>query len=133
MSRKYIDDLGVKFEDTPQGYNTDSKKETRWGKWEEERQTYGFDERETWCLDLNLALWMYERLMMYLEIAWIDLEYHTFEYNGETLTERQCIDKMLEGFKLLILDHGVVIDEEKSAKVDDAFKILGICHHALWW
>lgn len=36
---------------------------------------------------------------MYTEKACINLENHTFKYKDETLTQKQCINKMLEGLE----------------------------------
>ena len=131
--RKYLDELGIKFEDTPQGYCI-GKNDDRESKWAEERETYGFDQRETWSLDHNFSMWIYERLMMYLEVAdkYINLDYHTFEYEGKTLTQRECINRMLEGFGLYAKEKWE-FKLENEKKMDDAFKIFALCYPVMWW
>ncbi len=64
---KYFDDLGLK----PEEYGTnfvadDDKRAPRFAK---QRELYGFDERETWALNITFIEWIYSRCMMYLETA----------------------------------------------------------------
>jgi len=46
-----------------------------------ERKKYGFDSRETWCLQQTSAMWLYEHLKMYLKYAGkiVNLDHYTFE------------------------------------------------------
>ena len=135
MSRKYLEEIGIKLEDTPWGWNDDDEREKRW---EEERREQGFDERETWSLDYTMNLLLYERLCAYKEIASkiINLDFYTFKYNNEELTQRQCIDKMIEGLKLeLTLDP---FDEKRKEqevidKIESIWKIYDLIKYALWW
>ena len=49
MNRKYLDDARV---DPMIRWDTFVKDDDeRQSRWEEERSVYGFDERETWCLN----------------------------------------------------------------------------------
>lgn len=61
MAHKYLEDIGIT--DGPYNWRGDSFK------WRHERQVYGFDSRECWNLDYTFYLWLYERLMKYLEDA----------------------------------------------------------------
>jgi hypothetical protein len=129
--RKYIDDLGIKYEDTPQGWCPDDPREE---KWEEEKEIYGFDSRETWSLDYSFRLWLYERLCMYNEINIVDTSFHKFEYKGETLTLQNCIDRMIEGLKLdLTIEEYDLKKKEVQNKIDDVFPIFALCCPFLWW
>lgn len=135
LGRKYIDDLGIKFEDTPQGWclkDSDSREDY----WKIEREEYGFDSRETWALDYSFKLWLYERLCMYNEINNVDTSFHKFEYKGKTLTLQDCIDRMIEGLKLdLTLDeYDKKRDDAKiQEKIDDVVQIFALCYRYLWW
>lgn len=141
MKRKYIDDLGIKFEDTPQGFcheeflskDSDSRGEY----WHKEREEYGFDNRETWSLDYNLKLWLYERLCMFNEVNCINTNLHRFIYKDKEITQQECIDRMIEGLKLdLILDtwdRKRTDDIEVKTKIEDVFPILSLCINSLWW
>jgi hypothetical protein len=83
MARKYIDDLGIKRKDTPQGWGHG---DVRQAQWQEERKLYGFDEHETWSLDLTFKLWLYERLMMYKEVNNVATNLVGLVYKGENIT-----------------------------------------------
>lgn len=135
MSRYYIDKLGIKYEDTPQGWNKGDSREEFWA---EERSEYGFDERETWSLYYTVNLMLYERLCRYKDIAinCINLEYHKFTYKGVELTQLECLNRMIEGLKLdLTLDD--YDEKRKDPKIkeliDDVYPIYGLCKNALWW
>ena len=99
-----------------------------------ERRKYGFDSRETWSLDSTFYIWLYERLMMFKEKASkvVDLTFHKFEYKGETLTQIECIDRMIEGCKLFIEDPDTQ-DEEKRKKINSVCEIWAIVIPAMWW
>ena len=135
MSRKYLEELGIDINNnTP----WDRKRKYKM-KYIKQRMKYGFDERETWSLDNTMNLLLYERLCRYKELAenMIDLDFHTFEFKGETLTQRQCIDRMIEGLKLdLTLDMYDTIredDEQIKEKIGDVWKLYDLCRNVLWW
>lgn len=102
--------------------------------WFKERRKYGLDSRETWNLDSTFYIWLYEHLMMYKEKAEniIDLNYYFFEYNGETLTQSQCIDRMIEGCKLFI-QHPDTEDKEILKKINSVCEIWSIVIRYMWW
>ena len=129
MARKYLDDIGV----TKDCYmfKTDDPRQPRW---DEEKEKYGFDERETWALDFAFYCWLYERLKMYLDVNIVDLTYHKFEYEGETLTQEECINRMLKGCEVYFQnDYKWDISEEDKKIVDDVTKIWAIVWPAMWW
>lgn len=136
MSRhKYfedIEDINNNKVQHPSKYCSLSDKRSE--SWFKERRKYGFDSRETWNLDSVFYIWLYEHLMMYKEKAEnvINLNYHTFEYKGETLTQLQCIDKMIEGCKLYIQDCETQ-DKEKIEKINSVCEILGLVIRYMWW
>lgn len=39
----------------------------RQSKWKEQREAYGFDEREIWSLDTRIAIFLYPRILFYKE------------------------------------------------------------------
>ena len=90
---KYLDDIGLKPKDY--GTNLTDENDMRTDKWAEQRQQYGFDERETWNLDRTFIEWIYTRVMMYKEICGIDMTYHTITYKDTEITQREAIDKVL--------------------------------------
>jgi hypothetical protein len=137
MARKYLEEIGIKVEDTPWGYGyEDDEREDRWQK---EREEIGFDERETWSLDHTMNLLLYERLRRYKELAEkiINLDFHTFKYNDEELTERQCIERILEGLELELTldeyDKRRQEDEYIKERIGSIWKIYDLIKYALWW
>jgi len=130
MGRKYIDDLGINYESTPQGWNPDDKRKEQWGK---EREEYGFDERETWSLYYTVDLFLYERLYDYNKYAPIKRNCHKFQYKNEEITFQECLDRMIEGLtiRLTILDY--TWTEEQREKAEDVYNIYALCNRCLWW
>lgn len=134
IKRKYIDELGIKYTETPQGWNTDNN-DSRLPYWHEQREEWGFDERETWDLTYAFELWLYERLNVYDEINIVDTKstLHQFEYKGNMLNFQDCIDRMLEGLKIKLTNDEWYNDEIIKEKVDDVLPIFLLCYNCLWW
>lgn len=126
--RKYLDDIGVT--ERPDTWNKDDKRQ---GNWKEERDVYGFDERETWSLNLTFHLWLYERLKMYVEVCCVDLDFHKFEYNGKEYTQRQLIDMMIERLEFSFKPEYNDFDETQYNYVSEIEKIWAIVLPAMWW
>ena len=131
--RRYIDKLGIKLEDTPQGWNAEDNRQEEW---ERDRKVYGFDERETWSLDYTFKIWLYERLSMYNEVNIIDTTYRKYSFKDKEITFQDCIDRILEGLKLdLTLDDydSKREDKETQDKIDDVLPLFTLCFHNLSW
>lgn len=75
---KYLEELGIKATDIciPNSENTE---DSRMPRFLDQREKYGFDERETWSLDYTFACWLYEHLKMYLDVNCVDLEFYKFD------------------------------------------------------
>lgn len=91
MERKYLDDLP--FTDRPDLWNPN---DGRQDEWKQQRDIYGFDEREIWSMDLTFFCWLYERLKFYKECASFDLNYHQIDYKGVIYTQGELIDEMIK-------------------------------------
>jgi len=91
--RKYLDDIDVK--DRPDLWCKDDKRQM---KWHEQQEKYGFDSREIWSLDYTFYLWLYERLMMYKEIAGqiVNLDESHITYEDKEYTELELITELLK-------------------------------------
>lgn len=76
---KYVEDLGIKS-----GFYYDPNDE-RNEKWSKEREEYGFDSRETWCLDTLMIEWLYSRIKMYKEVNIVatGVTYVDFTFNNK--------------------------------------------------
>ena len=130
MARKYLDDIGVT--ERPDTWCNDG--DARQERWTEQREIYGFDDREVWSLDYAFYLWLYERLKMYKEIAFVDLAFHKFEYEGEELTQSECIDRMIKGCEVYFkIEDDWNIPEEDQKMINDVTKIWAIVWPVMWW
>lgn len=136
MAHKYLDDIGVTkdqnmwwFDDAQ--YPDDKRIE----KWKTEREIYGFDDRETWDLQRAFYLWLYERLMKYVESASpiINLEFHKFEYKGKEYTQLEMIDMMLDLLKFCFSPEFNDLDQEHLEKINEIGKMWALVLPAMWW
>lgn len=128
MSRKYLEDIIPKEEIF--GYH--DQIEQRHAHWCEQEKIYGFCDIETWDLDIAFAQLLYERLMMYKEIAGevVDLSYHQIDVLNTTLTLSECIDLMIEKCKMAIKE----IDSfEYTKHMNTVWTIMKEVHGLLWW
>lgn len=133
MGHKYLKDIGVCIENTPYGFGGD--KDPRNKDWEQEKEIYGFDNRETWCMDVAFYCWLYERLMMFNEVNIINTNFHTIDINDRKLTLQQCIDEMIEGCKVFLTtdDYYYSATDEERKKVDNVLVIWKECISYMWW
>lgn len=129
MKRKYLDDIGVK--ERHDLWNKDDKRQKKWKK---QRRKYGFDERETWCLESAFYCWLYERLMFYREKAPVDLSYRKFDFKGKEYTQGELIDIMLERLRLCLTDDGYnCLVGEQYDQITEIAQIWAIVLPAMWW
>ena len=129
---KYLDDLGIPI--TEYGTNFIGDNDERNKEWEKEREEYGFDNRETWCLDRILAEWMYSRFMMYKEVTIVNLDYHKYNIDGKEWTQRECIDKIIENTKFYLCNETYAPDStEVYEKLSEAIKIMSKVIFDMWW
>lgn len=137
QKNKYLDDLGLKI--TDYGTNFISDDDDRSEDWKKQREEYGFDSRECWCLNVKLIEWLYSHLMMYLEDAStvVDLSYYKFEHNDKIYTQEEAIKYIIEKLKryLVEIDEASWTDKEIELidEVHDAFDMLNKILFALWW
>lgn len=96
-----------------------------------------FDERDTFNLDNTLILWLYERLRYFQDHASkvVNFDYHKFEIDGAELTQRQCIDRMVEDCKTIMTELNADEEDFEAADAvkDDLFKVLSKVYWAMWW
>lgn len=111
-----------------------------------------FDARDTFSMDGTLIAWLYERLRYFQDVASLNVDFEQPLYmygekvliDGQEVTQRQCIDRMVEDCKtILLFDHGVEFDDWKEeikyatevvepAK-NDLFMVLSKVYWAMWW
>ena len=100
-----------------------------------------FDERRTFNMDGSLIAYLYENLRFFQDEASkiVNFDFHKFEIDGEELTQRQCIDRMVEDCKIILLYDEVGDDMEftgwkkTDAAKDDLFKVLSKVYWSMWW
>lgn len=108
-----------------------------------EKDYHDFDERDTFNLDNTLVAWLYERLRYFQDVAsktvvMDDPTWRTFEVDGEKLTQLQCIDRMVEDCKTILLYKDWEDEDDKEwpkidAAKDDLFKVFSKVYWAMWW
>ena len=136
---KYFDELGIEKYFT-NFYDYDDRVE----EWRKEREEYGFDSRETWCLDSILIEWIYSRFRRYKEVCNVDLDwrgpedcrcFHFKEDDEEKiLTQREAIDLILKYCEKYIKDEFVYQKNKYSELFNSNFWILfGELLPAMWW
>lgn len=103
----------------------------------DEEDYHDFDERDTYSMDYTLAAWLYECLRYFQERASkvINLDFHKFDIDNETLTQSQCIERMIEDCKVILLNDKAFSSEfdKVDAAKDDLFKVLSKVYWAMWW
>ena len=135
MSHKYLEELALSddarfFLDDSWEHNTERRE-----KWAAEREKYGFDSRETWGLREAFYLWLYERLRMFTDCAAgiIRLDYHTFEYKGQSYKQSEIIDMMLERIRLYFSPNFSESSEEHAGKVNEIAELWSLVLPVMWW
>ena len=104
----------------------------------DEEDYHGFDDRDTFNMDVSLLMWLYERLRFFQDeaskiIVMDDPEWQTFEINGERLTQLQCIDRMIEDCKVSLLSDDIDERDKMDAAMRDLFKVLSEVYWCMWW
>lgn len=118
MGHKYLQRLFKEKKNFPYPYNLDDSND--------------FDERETYSLDYTMIAWLYEHLKYFQEKASKVFDFHTFAIDEETLTQMECIDRMVKDCEIYLKFgdkiFGLSKNEEEEIKnaINDLFKVLSI-------
>ena len=136
MKNKYLEELGLKK--GGYGLYDPEKNDKRKKKWKKQRKKFGFDERETWNLNNTMVEWLYSHLMMYTEIGGktVDLNYHTFDFNGRMFSELEAIEFIKEKCRRYLtfeLTDDDMTYDEINAEMTEALHLLAEIFPALWW
>ncbi len=133
FKNKYLDELGIK----PENYGTNFlyKDDERLERFAKEREEYGFDSRETWCLDSVFAEWLYTRCKMYLDTAQVSLDFHKFKYKEKMITQEEAIKKIIKWTEFYILHKNDCNENETKAykKLIKAAKLWAKILPCMWW
>jgi len=136
MAHKYLDDIGVTKDKNLWWFDDNQyPDDNRIKKWEKEREIYGFDDRETWDLQTTFYLWLYERLMKYVDSASsvVNLSYHTFEYQGEKYTQIELINIILEKLRFFFSPEFEDFNEDHINQAREIGYLWAIVLPAMWW
>lgn len=90
-----------------------------------------FDGRDCISMDYTIVAYIYEGLHVLLE-APIDWTFHKFNINGETLTNEECIRRMIHDCKLILTLDDLDNFEEMDAAKNDLFTVMKECFWTLW-
>lgn len=134
--RKYLNDIGIVLASTEDMKNSKGEEKFR-----EQRELYGFDERDTWSLDFTMRALLYERLKMYFDIAdqVINLNHHTITYKNIEYTQRELILELIYLLEDVIKkeDESYFYDEQDKLEFYDScnevWQIWALLEPAMWW
>lgn len=107
-NRKYLKALGLGNSDFPEfgytNYKSEDEYDSRLKKYLKKEEATGVNVMDCWNLDTSAMMWLYERLVVYKDRVKdsVDLSFHSFEIDGETKTQGECIDDMISIGELVI-------------------------------
>ena len=92
-------------------------------------------QKECRNLDASFIEWLLEHLLVYRKEAGeiVVLEYHTFTINGEIMTQKECIDTMIQLAQEIQYAQNSFDVESYFEKVDQLLTIFKATFHTLWW
>lgn len=131
--RYYLDKIGV-VGGIPLESTDNRRKQYR-----KERKKYGFDQRDTWHLNQTMYELLYERLCLYKKEAskHIVLDFHKFDYQGQTRTQLELIDILLDKLRiaLTVEDYDLTKEylTEKYIYTGDIWIIWSLIERDMWW
>ena len=106
-----------------------NRKENKMKKKELEKMT-----EECWDLGNSLVKWLNEHLKFFKEdvTGIINLEFHTYIYNGKEYTQLEIINRLIELTEELQDVYSIVPDDKEKMK-DEMYDLLKLVHFDLWW
>ena len=99
------------------------------------------DPRDTFGMNGTLVAWLYERLRYFQDEASKIIDFDRPLYlcgervliDGEEITERQCIDRMVEDCKIILTSDDFTEFDKRDAAKNDLFMVLSKAYWAMWW
>lgn len=117
--------IDIKYSKVPNVcFSLTDKKDDREPKFKEQRQTNGFDDSETWSLDITIARFIVPRLKRYIELA--------FDHNVETEEYRQDLQDILYSFEQ-ISSKEIYFETDVEQKIDIGLEKFSKLFRGLWW
>ena len=133
---KYLENLGLSIYDYGVNMKGDKNdKDFRIPRWKKQRKKYGFDERETWCLDQIFVEWIYSRFMMYKKIGGkvVNLKFHKVHYKGQKITQKEGIDIICDFCEDYLKTEFSNRYKYSQIFEADTMKLLGELMPYMWW
>ena len=134
QKNKYLDDLGLKQDEY--GTNFTKNDDGRKTEWEQQREIYGFDERETWNMGTTFIEWLYSHLKMYDEVNIVNTNYHTFKFQGKTYTQQELMDLIMEKCEYFLLNQDkpdLNLENKAYEEAKIAIQAFAEVFPAMWW
>lgn len=80
------------------------------------------------CDKLEIASWLHIRAREYLKAAdrIVNLEFRKFKYKGQTRTQKQMVE-------ILINVSRMASEDSPGEKFEELMEIWALIHHAMWW
>lgn len=95
--------------------------------WDKERAERGFDDTETWNIDLTIAKFLAPRLERFKEIgAKCPVSLTMERWNG-------ILQEIIDGLNIMIKSNASPMDQEDLEKYSRAWRLLQKWHWDLWW
>ena len=92
--------------------------------------------KDCWGLDTAFLKWLYPRIKIYKEDAFkiIDGSFNKFTINGVTLTEEECVDKIIELLTPIAESDFDLWDKHINPDdIHEAIDIFNKVLFSLWW
>lgn len=129
--RKYLEETNGNY---PSKQSKDDKRQDRWKK---QRETYGFDDRDTWNLDITMVELLYERLRMFEEVApTTNLETIIPTKQGD-YSKQEVLDNLLEkSRKAIRLFHNAENTSEEAQiqiLLAEIWELWAQVQGSFWW
>lgn len=141
MYNKYFKDLNLTdFEKEVIGLkklNKKDRKNKRYKRFQKQKKKMSFSEMNTWNLDMSLLNSIYGQLMMYKDVANVDLTYHKIEcFDGKIRTEEEIINIILKNIIKYRKETDGFFAKTSEESVETRKKIfyyLNDVYPYLWW
>lgn len=126
----YLEKIGLKRNE----YGTKALGNKHPIKYFSQRRRYGFDERETWNIDVMFAEWLYSHLMMYYEVSNTNVDFHKIEIDGQVRTVGEIIEEIINLLKdFLLKNHETEEDDTVHEKLKRAIILWSEIFPYIWW
>lgn len=93
-----------------------------------QRRTRGWDDSDTWSLDITVARFLAPRLRRFMELRGVHLDGE----DDDTLSDTQII-KMCEFFEYVAAEKTICGDSAETERLEVGLTLFQKYFHYLWW